>query len=537
MSPSAFVAVALRAMLAEVDRQGDGPFAKYHDVPVDFSREVLGVEPWRKAPDSKYGDQCEILEALAIEDRVTARSGHGVGKTRSAAIAVLWFVMTRGPGCRVFLTATKGEQAEQGIWREMRLLFLRAKINLAALGWILPKLGSTGLEGPELQQVLVVTSDTAEGFQGLHAPEMMLCADEASGIDERIFVAMEANLSGGGKFLLTGNPTKAEGFFFEANKSPAWRRIHIPSTASPNVTSGRCIVKGLVERDWCEARAAAWGIDSALYKIRVLGEHVEQQEGRLFTTEMIERAEKLWERTIGQGRTNVGVDPAGDGGEGDDSAFVTRRGAKVYPPLVRKGLSAEAHVSEALGQVLMHGRDHDPPRFIVDVSGVPGSKVYAALLAYLATHEGAFELIAVRPSDHAKRRPFEVDKMRDELWFGLVDAFREGLAIPPDVRLEGDLGAIRFDRMNAGRAKVLSKPQIRRELGRSPDIGDALTLAAYEPVDQSARIESEIRAADQAAQNASREDPYEGRAEVTVDPYAGLSGDPYEGAPGGFRRR
>ena len=530
------VAVAIEASLKRGRGPDPGPFAQYYDDPAGFFRDVLGVIPWKKLDAaSKFSDQLSVVEAAARTDRVTVRSGHGVGKTRLAAGLVLWFVMTRGPGCRAFLTATKAAQAEQGIWRELRLMFIRAKVDFAVLGWTLPKLGSTGLDGPDLQQVLIITADQAEGLQGLRAAEMMVVADEASGIDDRLFVALEANLSGGGKFILIGNPTKADGYFFEANRSPAWDRHHIPSTASPNVVAGHRVIPGLVERDWCVARAEAWGIESALYKIRVLGEHVEQQEGRLFTTEMIETAEKRWTSAEGVGRITVGIDPAGDGGEGDKSAFASRRGAKIFQVHTRIGLSADGHVTEALGQVAMHGRDHDPPRFIVDVSGIPGAKVYAAFLNYLAEHQGAFELVGVRPSDHAKRRPFEVDKMRDELWFNLVDFVREGGALPPDVELEGDLGAIRFDKMNAGRAKVLGKPQIRRELGRSPDKGDAVTLAAYEPVDHSARIESEIRAAEAAP--AAREEAYAQRSEDIIDPYAGQDADPYAGAPGGFRRR
>jgi hypothetical protein len=107
----------------------------------------------------------------------------------------------------------------------------------------------------------------------------------------------------------------------------------------------------------------------------------------------------------------------------------------------------------------------------------------------LQAHAGAFELKGIRGSELAKRRPAEIDKLRDEVWFCLVDAFRDGLAIPPGcTQLEGELSAIKFDRLVNGRAKVIGKPAIRRELGgqRSPDLADALALAAYEPIENRA---------------------------------------------------
>ena len=51
-----------------------------------FVTDVLGVtpEPW----------QAEVLEAVGKYDRVSIRSGHGVGKTTLQAWLVLWFLLT-----------------------------------------------------------------------------------------------------------------------------------------------------------------------------------------------------------------------------------------------------------------------------------------------------------------------------------------------------------------------------------------------------------------------------------------------------------
>src|ERR1700750_1578065 len=72
--------------------ESNNPFhafiARYRADPVAFVREVLGAEPdeW----------QVEFLTAIAKgERRISARSGHGVGKSTAASWAMLWSFLTR----------------------------------------------------------------------------------------------------------------------------------------------------------------------------------------------------------------------------------------------------------------------------------------------------------------------------------------------------------------------------------------------------------------------------------------------------------
>lgn len=275
--------------------------------------------------------------------------------------------------------------------------------------------------------------------------------------------------------------------------------MQISVLESPNVVEGRTVIPGLADRAFVEEAAHMWGRDSALFKIRILGQFVEDQEGRLFPPSMLERAENLHGKTRPTGRLRLGIDPAGQGSDGDRdrdaSAFVGRRGLAVVYLEARTNLSPDAHVTEAVAILGQHkGDSYEKPLVILDRDGPVGARVYGAFLVYLGAHKEAFDLVGIRGSEKAKRRPHEIDLVRDELWFNLVEQFREGLAIPRHMKLEGDLAAIRFDKMLGGRAKVIGKPQIRRELGRSPDLGDALALAAWEPVDHSAAIEAQLRA-------------------------------------------
>jgi phage terminase large subunit len=78
--------------------------------PLIFVTEVLGVtpEPWQAA----------ALEAVGQHDRVSIRSGHGVGKTTLQAWLVLWFLCTR-QNCKVPVAANSQDQLRDTIWPEI----------------------------------------------------------------------------------------------------------------------------------------------------------------------------------------------------------------------------------------------------------------------------------------------------------------------------------------------------------------------------------------------------------------------------------
>jgi hypothetical protein len=481
--------------------------ATYRGRPVAFQREVLGYEPIEA--------QIEVFEALELRGRCAVPSGRAMGKSRLDGGTALYFAATRARSCVVLIAPTY-KQIQKILWEELRALHASARIPI---GGEVAKMAATGARLPNGSRIFGITGTQPEDIQGIRAPEMLVLADEASGIPDTTYTALDGNLAGGGWMMLTGNPTRATGYFREACRSERWDRVHLPSTRSPNVRTGEVIVPGIATREWVEERRQEWGEDSPLFKIHVLGEFVELAEGRLFSEAMIAEAQERWTEIAESGRLVIGLDPAGDSGDGDESAFAARRGRKVVEVHARRGLSPDAHVLEVLGLARRLVGKWTPatrPLVVVDRDGYVGAKVYAALSAYQSQNEGAFEIRGMRGGERARRRPLEIDRVRDEVWLSLVDAFRDGLAIPEDLKLSRELAAIRLERHISGRSKVTGKDNLRRELGRSPDRADALALCcAVEPQaddEHEARTEVEQRAPD----------PYDAEPEVKLDPYAAL---------------
>lgn len=451
-----------------------GGFGEYRDDPCSFFRRVLHWDPWSK--------QEEIAQALATDDLVTAVSGNGVGKTQLAAAIVWWFIMTRGSGCRVFLTSAKGDQSEQGIWRAVRQHYFRAMQHGRPLGGTMPKLGKTGWDGVDGEQIVVLTADKAEAFQGLRAPEMLIVADEASGIDDRIFEAIMANLSGGGKLLLIGNPMKSTGFFAESHREGSgFIRCHISVLHSPNVVAGKTIIKGLADRGFVSRMKHKYGEDAPIYKIRVLGEFIVNEAGKPIPWVFIEDAQKRWAGAPGNGVLCVGVDPAGPGQFGDMTAIVWRRGWKMLGYVTGQAWSEDAIIRHVLDLVREHRHGDECPRVIVDAGGPIGSPLYSRLLGIAKglTPEKRMSVFGVRADQAARREPENYTTMRDELFECLARWIKSEGAIPPHTGLAEELHAPMWIGYGKGRLKLTSKDEIRKLLGRSPDLADALALAVW----------------------------------------------------------
>ena len=485
---------------------GDVGFERYHDDPVGFCVDVLGYEPWQ--------GQKRVLEALARRDEVTVPAGRAVGKSRLDASAALWFVATRGPNTRVICTGPTNQVVQNVFWEELRNLFIFAKQPLRGE---CAKKSTTGCRLANGAQILGLTAERPEGFQGIRAGNMLVIVDEASGVDDTIYTVIEGNMAGGSKLLLTGNPTKTKGYFRESLRDDSrFECIKLPSTESPNILAGEILVKGLATREWLDERRREWGEDSPEYKIHVLGEVVEGIEGRLFSPEMLAASESQWAEAVPSGRLVVGIDPAGASGDGDESAFVARRGRKILKVHARRGLTEQGHLTEALGLLAtLKGDSSETPLVVIDRDGYVGARVYAEMSAFQMQHESAFQLYGVRSGEKARRKPLVYNRVRDEVWYGLVDAFREGLAIPPDdVKLTRELAEIKADPHISGRSQITGKDELRRELGRSPDRADALALACFEV--------AEWRHDTRPAPPPVEHNPYRAPEARGIDPYSAL---------------
>lgn len=507
------------------------PSPKYQQDPVAFFREVIGVDPWHR--------QREIIEAVRDNKRVTVKSGHKVSKSHTATGIALWFYCSF-PDARVVMTSTTSRQVDDILWRELKMMRARSGVCVACkevnksrgphdqilapcehsaiIDGEIGELARTGLKSFDFREIKGFTAREAEAVAGISAPNLLYILDEASGIREEIFEAIEGNRAGGARIVMFSNPTRTRGEFYDSHnsKSEFYSCHTISSEETPNVVYGDDdprAIPGLASREWIEEKKKEWGVDSPMFKVRALGEFAELEEGKIFSLHDIAEAEERLAETPRDGRLFIGLDPAGDGENADESAWAIRRGQSLYDLIAMRGLTKEALLMHTLALCRKHQNKREIPVLVLDREGKVGAEVYGFFLAFLATKkEEPFQLIPVRASDRSPRNPTVYDRMRDFMAGNLLDWLREGGAIVSDTKLVQELHLFEWiEQERTGRVKITRKDEIRKELGRSPDRFDAVCLCVWEPNsvqgDTGSR-EDTIRD-DDLDPNADAFDPYE----------------------------
>lgn len=485
----------LDGMLAEA-KTVRWPNLRYASDPIGYCEHVLGFEPWAR--------QREIIEALRDHPRVAALSGQKTGKTRLAAAAALWFYGTV-PSGRVFLVAPRAPQIQNIIWPEVsqlhrgsgRCLECRTDApegprpcpHAGPLDGDMSTLATTGLRGtPDGRTIVAVTAKTIEALAGYSGPQLWII-DESSGVEDHVFDVIDGNGLGGGlKALYLGNPTKNKGRMFEIFNSPkrvaGYVRVQMSSVeaAAARDRQGRSF-GFLAKQTEIDERRELWGEESALYKVRVLGQYALNEDGAVFSVTAIAEAIERWEDDPGEGRLFIGVDPAGGSGLGDESVFAVRRGTKILAIIACRGLDEDAHLREIMTLIEEHKRDRETPVVVVDREGSIGSVLHARIMQHLSRYRAPvrapWEYVPVKASLAAERMPQAYPRVRDELIANLEKWFRTG-SIPDDDKLSKELNAISWIEQIDQRLKATPKDELKKVLERSPDRMDAVALACWE---------------------------------------------------------
>ncbi|NQU96593.1 MAG: hypothetical protein HQ548_02965, partial [Chloroflexi bacterium] len=262
------------------------------------------------------------MEAVRDHGRVAVRSCNGSGKTYVAAHVVLWWLMCF-PDAMVITTAPTEHQVRDVLWREIRRAY-RGHEDL-----INGKLLRTSLELGDKHYAQGLSTDQPERFQGFHEGHILFVVDEASGVREGIFEAIEGSMtSAGAKTLLLGNPSALSGTFYEVfhRRRELWHTIHISGFDTPNLREGCVVMPALVTPKWVEEAKINWGEDSPMYQVRVLGEFPSEAEDTLIPLRLIEGAAEAEEAVppVGDEPVEIGVDVARFGA--DRTVICVRRG-------------------------------------------------------------------------------------------------------------------------------------------------------------------------------------------------------------------
>lgn len=449
--------------------------ARWWNSPVAWARDCL--------PMADLADyQKDIGDALPRERRVAVKGPHGLGKSFTGAWLVNWFATTRelaGKDWKIITTASAWRHLEVYLWPEIHKWAGRIDFTTLGRSAFNPRteLLDLRLKLPH-GAATAVASNQPERIEGAHAEELLYLLDEAKIIPPATWDSIEGAFSNAGPdtadnayAFAMSTPGPPSGRFYQIHKREAgyedwWTR---------SVTLEEAIAAGRISRLWADQRAAQWGVGSAMYQNRVLGNFHASDEDSVIPLAWLEDAIERWHVWNRAGRPSpggplwTGVDV---GRGGDESVLAIRDGWAVLLEGNRR--------RDTMSQVAdLQGREG---RAIVDVIGLGAGvydrlrEVHARPLAYTGSGK-----TAVR--DRSGKYGFT--NVRSAAYWNLRElldpAYEPVLALPPDDRMVSDLTTPTWDEVTGvpPKIKVEPKDKVVERLGRSPDRGDAVAMSLW----------------------------------------------------------
>jgi hypothetical protein len=421
--------------------------------------------------------QVELLQAISTDKRVTVRSGHGPGKDASASWVAAWFLSTRAYA-KVVVTAPTNRQLKDIFLSEISKWLRQSTV---ADEFIIRKDTIQHKDAPKEWWLRLVSpsvkaskEDQAETLAGFHGDHLLIIVDEASGVPDPVYIPLEGALTQeDNRVLLIGNMTKNRGYFYDTHFHSEirknWTKLHWSSLESTNV-----------KKEYPEYMATKYGVDSNVYRIRVLGDPPLQDENTLIP---------LWaaEQCIGQDFLVADDEPLYLGVDvaryGDDSSIILpRQGLRIDPWEEFRKLNT----IDLGGFVNQTYQELEASGVGIDVIGVG-----AGVTDWLEKRN----LINVFPVNvtTASSDITKYHRLRDELWCKVRDNCLLGMYSFPDVKVESEMGkmesmgqqlanelsTVRYTFNSHGGFVVESKKDMKSRGIKSPNIADALCITEY----------------------------------------------------------
>lgn len=414
-------------------------------------------------PELWQGNFLKDVAAAKIEGRrrFSVRAGHGPGKTTVEAWLILWFVLFFR-NFKAPVTANSQDQLRDVVWAEIarwhRELppFLRDIIEVNAERVFVKA-------NPEASFAVSRTArpEKPEALQGFHAETLAFFIEEASGIADVIFETAGGALSSEDSWVfMFANPTRTSGYFHRSHHANRenWRCYHVPSTHSSRVSPR-----------YSEEVASEYGLDSNVYRIRVLGDFPLSEDDAVIPLGLIEAACGREVQPTDRSGIVWGLDVARFGD--DTTALAKRRGNALLAPVQEwkklDNMQVAGIVAKMFHETPLHLR---PASINIDVIGLGAGVVDR--LRELGLPARGINVGEASPTD-----PQRFMRLRDELWFAARDWFdAKDCTMPRDDGLMSELVQPKYKIESSGKLKVESKDDMKKRGVKSPNKADAFCL-------------------------------------------------------------
>lgn len=440
--------------------------------PVSFVVENFGTEPdeW----------QCDALGVLGgpanPKRRMVMKACTGPGK--SAVLAwVGWHRLAcfaaKGEHPKGAALSITGDNLKDGLWAELSKWQARSRFLQSAFTWTAEKIYAN--DHPEtwfLSKRSFAKDANAEAIgralSGLHSQFPFILLDETGDMPiavgraaQQIFTGMPTDAA----IIQAGNPTSTDGLLYDScvNAAASWDIITITADPADPKRTPRVSVEHAQEMIDTYGRDNPWVMATILGLFPPAGfrsllgiEDVNAAMARHYSEDEYSFAAKI-----------LGVDVAR---EGDDSSVIfPRQGLAAFEPKVMRNVKT----IEGAGQVARKEDDWQSDAIFVDNTGGFGGGWIDQLVNLGRTPIGVHFSSSASEPGYANKRA--------EMWFKMAEWVKGGGALPKIPALIAELTTPTYS-FKGDKLLIEPKEEIKKRLGRSPDLADALALTFAHPV-------------------------------------------------------
>lgn len=490
-------------VLGEIDwlKEYDEICGIWRDDPCLYAQQRLDLNPTTQ--------QREMLEAIKEPGaKVTARSGHGTGKSAGLAVAI-WWKLECFDYSKVPCTAPSATQLHDILWAELtkwyrRSIDLSRAMKMPQELWLSSmfeitqnKIAARGAPKEWFAVARTARPEQPDALQGFHASDITISEDgttivvedvtdekrhrgqimfvieEAGGVHDKIFEVAEGALSSpNASLLMGGNPTRSTGYFAASHKQnrSEYTCLHFKSSDSP-----------LVSKTYRDGLVRKFGEGSNVVRVRADGDFPRADDDTLIPLDAVEAAVQRPAYPAFTGDRRLGVDVARYGD--DRTVFLLRDGLNIDHIRIEAKLST----TECTGIILQLIKKWRVDSVHIDISGGLGAGPYDSLIEKRRQGKISEDILLVgvnvsmkapdRVGLDVEQQPY---RLRDYLWLEMkewiVNAEPSFSKVDREMAedLSGELCSVRYLIDSNGRLVVEPKSEMKKRGLRSCDIADAL---------------------------------------------------------------
>lgn len=496
-----------------------------------IERQIVSI-----SPIGRFAQTCISVEAsdglfLADGFIITHNSFFAASKTGH------WIDSHTLGNAFVVTTAPTSAQIESVLWRELHRVHAKAELRgrLTRSGYPQWRVGD------ELVAYGRRPTEIA-AFQGLHARYVLLIIDEADGVSEQLFTAVDTLASSGHvRVLAIGNPDSSESHFARiCRPGSGWNVVSLDGLRSPNFTrrgvspfpelkqymidndipfadESVAHVPATIRAEWRELllspewvyeRMTRWGVnrseedqpdgstkvrwaEPALWLSKVRGRSPTEGSEGIIPLAWVELAIRRWEEWDANGRPPLegrfifGADVADSG---KDETVVSRRKGYCIIDFVRTPMQDTDTTAKRLARRL---RSNPDSTSCVDGSGIGAGVVnqirglHLPVIAFIgaAKPEGIYDLTG--EFTFANVRTAAYWRLRE-----LLDPVNSTVKVmlPPDEDMKTDLTIPTWGVKAGAVIAMETKESVQKRLKRSPDVGDTTAISFWPNVMGSQKV-------------------------------------------------